>query len=84
MWYAEIDENGKCFALSDMAENDIPTLIKLDEYRDVLGWTWDGENWIAPEPEPEPEPRPLTDIELSIFNTEINTEYLVCMSDLGL
>lgn len=50
MWYAEIDENGRCFALSDMAENDIPTLIKLDEYQDVLDWTWDGESWIEPEP----------------------------------
>lgn len=80
MWYAEIDENGKCFALSDMAENDIPTLIKLDEYQNVLGWTWDGQSWI----EPEPASRQLTDIELSVFNTEINTEYLVCISDLGL
>lgn len=54
MWYAEIDENGRCFALSYMSENDIPTLIKLDKYQDVLGWTWNGETWVAPEPQPEP------------------------------
>ena len=65
MLYAEIDENGKCFALSYMAENDIQTLIKLEEYHDVLGWTWNGENWIEPEPsKPQPEPTMISTTEL--------------------
>lgn len=76
MWYAEIDENGKCFALSDMAENDIPTLIKLDEYQDVLGWTWDGESWIEPEPPVETfeevKKKKRDEVDLACMNAIIN------------
>lgn len=76
MWYAEIDENGKCFALSDMVENNIPTLIKLDEYQDVLGWTWNGENWIEPEPPVETleevKKKKIDEVDLACMNAIID------------
>lgn len=37
-----------------------------------------------PKPEPEPEPKPLSDIEAAILDTSVNTEYLVCLADLGI
>ena len=41
---------------------------------------------VTPEPEPEtePEPKPLSDTEAAILDTSINTEYLVCLADLGI
>ena len=49
MRYAEIDEKGICFAISDMQKTDHPRLIRLYRYQDVLGYTWDGEKWNQPE-----------------------------------
>lgn len=49
MRYAEIDENGICFAISDMQKTDHPRLIRLYRYQDVLGYTWDGEKWNQPD-----------------------------------
>lgn len=81
MIYAEIDENGKCFAVSDFGNNtlDKPTLIALDNYNiDVLGKIWTGTEWIediTPVEEIIPTP-PIT-------NEEIYENQLIIMSALA-
>lgn len=59
-WYAEIDENGICFHISDTELPLSDTIIKIDN-PNVLGWTYSNGEWIEPEPvEPPPakEPQP--------------------------
>lgn len=81
--YAEIDENGIVFAVSYMEEEiDKPTLILISEDFDITNKKYINGEWIEYIPEPEPEP-PLSEIEQSILETVINTDYLVCLADLG-
>ena len=59
-----------------------------------VGWFYNAETntfskegvvtYPEPEPEPESEPEPLTEIEQCILDTSLNTEYLVCLADLGI
>lgn len=46
-YYAQVDENGVCICVSQLAgEVDQPDMIRLDEFdASVLGKRWDGENW---------------------------------------
>lgn len=81
--YAEIDENGIVFAVSYMEEEiDKPTLILITEDFDITNKKYINGEWIEYIPEPEPEP-PLSEMEQSILETAINTDYLVCLADLG-
>lgn len=76
MYYAEIDENGICFAISDMQRVKHPRLIRLYEYQDVLGYTWDGEKWNQPEPEPKT-------TETNYSETELMNEYTEGVESIG-
>lgn len=81
--YAEIDENGIVFAVSYMEEEiDKPTLILISEDFDITNKKYINGEWIEYIPEPEPEPQ-LSEMEQSILETAINTDYLVCLADLG-
>lgn len=40
--------------------------------------------YIKPLEEPQPKTQHLTDIEEAILETALNTEYLVCLAELGL
>ncbi len=60
MYYAEIDENGRCFHVTNDKLPVCDTIIEVESV-DVLGKIWNGETWedeIIPEPEPTPEPQP--------------------------
>lgn len=81
--YAEIDENGIVFAVSYMEEEiDKPTLILISDDFDITNKKYINGEWIEYIPEPVPEP-PLSEMEQSILETAINTDYLVCLADLG-
>lgn len=64
MYYAQINDDNICFAvteLSDVVER--PDIIQIDSY-DValLGRRWNGEAWEdVPQPDPEPIPEPIED-----------------------
>ena len=80
MFHCEIDKNGFCFHAT---ENPLPNRnnVIVCETNNVGKYYVDGE-WVEYEPEPvEPE---LTETEEAILNTAINTEYLVCLAELGL
>ena len=84
MLYAELDENNRCFHVTD---NELPLSDKcvlVD--KDVLGMIYDPETgtfseYTPPEPEPIPEP-PISETEQAILDTAINVDYLVCMKEL--
>lgn len=84
-YYAEIDENGICFAVSDLSgEMDKPTMIALESYDvSVLGKRYENGVWVETE-QPTPELQPMTDEQIAIYETQANTEYLVCLSELSL
>ena len=84
MIYAQINEDNICIAVSDMGnvEASNPQLIKIDTFdTSLLGKHYNNGIW---EDSPEPEPEPLSENDQSILDTAINTEYLVCLADLGL
>lgn len=84
MIYAQINEDSICVAVSDMGnvETSNPQLIKIETFdTSLLGKHYNNGIW---EDGPEPEPEPLSETEQSILDTAINTEYLVCLADLGL
>lgn len=47
-YYAQIDENNVCFAISELSsEMSDSNLIKINEFDIYLiGKTWDSKNWI--------------------------------------
>lgn len=64
MFYAEIDENGKCFHVTG-CELPLSNCIIVTDDVNVLGKIWDGSQWMEP-PEPEspvPEPTQLDKIQ---------------------
>ena len=55
-YYAQIDENGKCYAVSQLSEEILTdNLIRIDSYDEtLLGRQYGNGEWISPsEPEPE-------------------------------
>ena len=54
MFYAEIDEAGKCFHVTECELLLSDNVVVTDDIK-VLGKIWDGNQWLEP-PEPEPEP----------------------------
>ena len=84
MFYAELDENNRCFHVT---ESELPLserIVAVD--KNVLGMIYNSETgtfseYTPPEPEPTPEP-PLSETEQAILDTAINVDYLVCMKEL--
>lgn len=57
MRYAQIDDNGICIGVSDLSgEVDAPHMIPIGPEDNPIGFTWDGNGWIAPPPLPVPPP----------------------------
>ena len=88
--YAQVDLKtgiieGINYLLNSEMEIENPNLIPIDDDFIPKNKRWNGSEWEHYEEEREELPkRPLSDIELSLLNTELNTEYLVCLADLGL
>lgn len=75
MFYAEINETGKCFHVTE-CELPLSNHIIVTEDTNVLGKIWDGSQWMespVPEHEPTTEPQP-TQLD------EIQTAQLTIMS----
>ena len=86
MVYAQINEKNICIAVSEMGNMKVsePNFIPLDTFdTSVLRKKYNNGVWEEV-PEPEPEPIPLTETEQAILDTAVNTEYLVCLADLGI
>lgn len=80
--YAQIDENNICIATANLSDSVVAPdrwILVTDET--VLGKRYNNGIW---EEGPEPEPEPLSENDQAILDTAINTEYLVCLADLGL
>lgn len=83
-WYAEIDESGKCFHVT---QNELPlseTIVLAD--RNVLGERYENGVWVKVEPEPvEPEPSQLDRIEAKIqVNEDLQAFYDEIVEEVGL
>ena len=86
MFYAEIDENSRCYHIT---ENELPLsgrIVAVGE--NVFGMVYDPETgtfseYIPPEPEPTPTP-PLTEQEQIAIDTALNVEYMVCLMEANL
>lgn len=86
-YYAQIDENNICIGISDLSgEVNGPDMIKIDNYNEaLLGKKYNNDSWEdVAQPEKPKEPEPLSEQERTVFDTAINTEYLVCLADLGI
>ena len=66
MFYAEIDETGRCFHITP-DELPLGERILLAESADVLGKIWNGESWEeAPVEEVEAEPTEMEQLQADI------------------
>ena len=86
-YYAELDENNICKAIQETTEQvSLPCFVEIDSHEEltkVIGKKYVDGVWEEV-PAPEPAPVPLTELETAVFETAVNTEYLVCIADLGL
>lgn len=75
--YALLDVNGICTGFVEVSRKIIKVGYLLVEQRDtsLIGKVWNGESWTD---------GALTDAQQTALDTSINTEYLVCLADLGL
>ena len=81
--YAQIEKNNICFATANINDDVIvpENWIKINDEDLVLGKKYNNGVWEeGPQPEPEPLPMP----EQTILDIAINSEYLVCLTDLNL
>ncbi|WP_418703816.1 hypothetical protein [Anaerotignum faecicola] len=80
MFYAQMNENNICTAISNLAgEVQDIRLIPIG-FMDVelIGKKYENGEWVeVPTPEP-----PLSETEQAILDTAINVDYLVCMKEL--
>lgn len=78
--YAQIGDDGICFAVSSLSgivEN--PHLIRLDIYDEsLLGKKYEDGTWQEV-PQPESQAQELSDTERATFETQANTEYIACL-----
>ena len=81
MFYAEIDENGKCFHVTETKLPESPTIIKTDD-GSVLGKIWDGEKWNVPVYQTINEA--LSEQEQIAIDTALNVEYISCLMEASL
>ena len=80
MFYAQINENNICQAVSDLTEKVHDVRLVPIGFMDVelIGKKYDNEEWVeVPMQEP-----PLSETEQAILDTAINVDYLVCMKEL--
>lgn len=88
-YYAQIDDDGVCTGLSDLAgEVDAPNMIQLDSYdMNVMGKKYEAGTWVEVEqPTPEPpesaEPQP-TNAEIKNLLLEVQEQNLILMESLA-
>ena len=62
----------------EITDNKIGVITGIDKSKDEILYTY-----IDVPPTPEPEKPPLTEVELAILGTAINTEYLVILAEMG-
>lgn len=87
-YYAQLDEDNVCIGISDLSgEVNQPDMIRIDSYDMSLlrkKYNFDTGEWDDVPPKPEPEPKPLSEQQQAVLDTVVNTEYLVCLADLGI
>jgi len=78
--YAQIGDDGICFAVSSLSGIvEDPHLIQLEIYDEsLLGKRYEDGIWQEV-PQPEPQAQELSDAERAIFETQANTEYIACL-----
>ena len=87
-WYAQINEDSICIAVSHMEETNNPRLIRLDEHKNVLGMKWTGSDWelVQIEQEEQEEQEEKSQEELGIYDllTEIyfNQVYQMAIAEM--
>lgn len=80
MFYAQINENNICVAVSNLTEKVQDTRLIPIGFMDVelIGKKYENGVWVeVPIPEP-----PISETEQAILDTAINVDYLVCMKEL--
>lgn len=80
MFYAQINENNICVAVSNLTEKVQDTRLIPIGFMDVelIGKKYENGEWVeVPTPEP-----PISETEQAILDTAINIDYLVCMKEL--
>lgn len=80
MFYAQINENNICVAVSNLTEKVQDTRLIQIGFMDVelIGKKYKNGEWVeVPTPEP-----PLSETAQAILDTAINVDYLVCMKEL--
>lgn len=89
-YYAQIDTNGICVSISDLAgEVDSPDMIPLNvntdlsEYYNLLGQKYNELSKVFEKTEEQiiGETRPLSQEQEVLYNIQSNLEYLVCLSE---
>lgn len=86
--YAEVDENNICFSVV-CGENktNSPNLILISNYDlSILGKKYNDGKWeeIQSKPRINLQTKILNETDQAILDTAINSEYLVCLSELEL
>lgn len=78
--YAQIGDDSICFAVSSLSGIvDDPHLIRLETYDEsLLGKKYEDGSWQEV-PQSESQAQELSDTERAIFETQANTEYMVCL-----
>ncbi len=82
--YAQINEDGICFAVSSLSGvvEDLH-LIRLETYDEsLLGKKYEDGSWQEIL-QPEMQAQELSDTERAIFETQANTEYIACLLEGG-
>ena len=81
-YYAQIDENNICVGLSEtsLPINNPRAIPRRDGDGSDLGKLYNNGTW---EDGPGLPPEPLSETEQAILDTAVNTDYLVCLADLG-
>ncbi len=82
--YAQIGEDGICFAVSSLSGLvNSSNLIRLETYDEsLLGKKYEDGFWQEV-PQPETQAKELSDTERAIFETQVNTEYIACLLEGG-
>lgn len=82
--YAQIGEDGICFAVSSLSGLvNSSNLIRLETYDEsLLGKKYEDGSWQEV-PQPETQAKELSDTERAIFETQVNTEYIACLLEGG-
>lgn len=81
--YAQINEDGIVVSNSYLSgEVEADNMIPISEDFDLSNKRYIDGSWVEYTPEPQPEPE-LSETERAILETQVNTEYLVALSELA-